>query len=112
VDFFPPARPFHHGFARVGLRAGAKRRPVGAILIVLLSLLVATGVVIYLGWTLANGTDVPTSGYAAMAFGVIISLAVGFGLIARHPVFHQGALHHNSSRPRDLADSDRRKNPV
>ena len=52
------------------------------ILIVLLSLLVATGVVIYLGWTLANGTDVPTSGYAAMAFGVAISLAVGFGLMA------------------------------
>jgi len=30
---------------------------------------------------------------------------------ARH-IFHQGTLHHNSSRPRDLADSDRRKNPV
>jgi hypothetical protein len=30
-----------------------------------------TGVVIYLGWTLGNGTDVRTSGYAAMAFGVI-----------------------------------------
>jgi len=44
------------------------------ILIVLLLLLVATGVVIYFGWTLANGTDVPTSGYAAMVFGVIISL--------------------------------------
>jgi hypothetical protein len=52
------------------------------ILIVLLSLLVATGVVIYLGWTLANGTDVPPSGYAAMVFGVIISLGVGFGLMA------------------------------
>ena len=52
------------------------------ILIVLLLLLVATGVVIYFGWTLANGTDVPTSGYAAMVFGVIISLAVGFGLMA------------------------------
>ena len=52
------------------------------ILIVLLLLLVATGAVIYFGWTLANGTDVPTSGYAAMAFGVIISLAVGFGLMA------------------------------
>ena len=51
-------------------------------LIVLLSLLVATGVVIYFGWILGNGTDVPTSGYAAMAFGVIISLAVGFGLMA------------------------------
>ena len=52
------------------------------ILIVLLSLLVATGVVIYLGWILGNGTDVPASGYAAMVFGVIISLAVGFGLMA------------------------------
>jgi hypothetical protein len=52
------------------------------ILIVLLVLLVATGVVIYFGWTLGNGTDVPSSGYAAMAFGVVISLAVGFGLMA------------------------------
>ncbi len=52
------------------------------ILIVLLSLLVATGVIIFFGWTLGNGTDVPTSGYAAMAFGVIISLVVGFGLMA------------------------------
>src|SRR6266481_818880 len=39
------------------------------IIIVLLLLLVATCAVIYFGWTLANGTDVPTSGYAAMAFG-------------------------------------------
>jgi flagellar basal body-associated protein FliL len=52
------------------------------VLIVLLSLLVATGIVIYFGWTLGTGTDVPTSGYAAMAFGVIVSLAVGFGLMA------------------------------
>ena len=52
------------------------------VLIVLLLLLIATGVIIYFGWTLGNGTDVPTSGYAAMAFGVIISLAVGFGLMA------------------------------
>jgi membrane protein DedA with SNARE-associated domain len=52
------------------------------ILIVLLSLLVATGVVIYLGWTLGNGTDVSTSSYVAMVLGVVISLAVGFGLMA------------------------------
>jgi hypothetical protein len=52
------------------------------ILIVLLSLLIATGVIIYFGWKLGNGTDVPTSGYAAMALGVILSLAVGFGLMA------------------------------
>jgi hypothetical protein len=52
------------------------------ILVVLLSLLVATSVVVYFGWTLGAGTDVPTSGYAAMALGVIVSLAVGFGLMA------------------------------
>ena len=43
---------------------------------------VATGGVTYFGWTLASGTDVPTSGYAAMAIGVILSLGVGFGLMA------------------------------
>jgi flagellar basal body-associated protein FliL len=64
--------------------AMSARMGVGSwiILIVLLSLLVATGVVIYFGWILGNGTDVPTSGYAAMALGVILSLAVGFGLMA------------------------------
>src|ERR1700686_4984406 len=39
-------------------------------------------VVIYLGWTLGSGTDLPTLGYVAMALGVILSLAVGFGLMA------------------------------
>src|SRR5229473_1486136 len=64
--------------------AMSARMGVGSwiILIVLLSLLVATGVIIYFGWALGNGTDVPTSGYAAMALGVILSLAVGFGLMA------------------------------
>jgi membrane protein DedA with SNARE-associated domain len=65
-------------------KTAASRMGVGSwtILIVLLSLLVATSFVVCLGWTLGNGTDVPTSGYAAMAFGVVISLAVGFGLMA------------------------------
>ena len=49
---------------------------------IILSLLVATSVVIYLGWTLGNGTDVSTSSYVAMVLGVVISLAVGFGLMA------------------------------
>jgi hypothetical protein len=52
------------------------------ILVVLLSLLAATAVVAYLGWTLGNDADVPASGYVAMALGVIVSLAVGFGLMA------------------------------
>ena len=65
-------------------KTAASRMGIGSwiILIVLLSLSVAAGVIVYFGWTLAKGTDVPTSGYAAMVFGVIISLAIGFGLMA------------------------------
>ncbi|GKQ53091.1 hypothetical protein [Bradyrhizobium sp. Ce-3] len=51
------------------------------VLTVLSLLLVATGVVAYLGWSLGDA-DVPTSGYVAMGFGVIFSLLVGIGLMA------------------------------
>ena len=44
-------------------------------------LLGATGFVAYLGWTLGSGADVPISGYVSMALGVVLSLAVGFGLM-------------------------------
>lgn len=52
------------------------------ILIALLSLLLATGVIATIGWSLGSGTDVPASGYVALALGVVVSLAVGFGLMA------------------------------
>ena len=52
------------------------------ILIVLVVLLVGTIVIAYQGWTLGNGTDMPASGYVAMAFGILVSLGVGFGLMA------------------------------
>lgn len=52
------------------------------ILFVLLSLLAATVVVAYLGWKLGSDAEVPATGYVAMALGVIVSLAVGFGLMA------------------------------
>jgi hypothetical protein len=52
------------------------------ILVILLSLLVATLVIAAVGWSFARGTDVPTSGYVALALGVVFSLAVGFGLMA------------------------------
>ncbi|WP_426612810.1 hypothetical protein [Bradyrhizobium sp. McL0616] len=51
------------------------------ILIVLLLLLAATLLIAVVGWSLASGTDVPASGYVALAIGVIFSLAVGFGLM-------------------------------
>lgn len=52
-----------------------------AVVTVLPSLLVAAGVIGYLGWTISDA-DVPVSGYVAMALGVIFSLVVGIGLMA------------------------------
>jgi len=51
------------------------------LIIVLLSLLAATGGVAYVGWTLGQDTVVPTSGYVAMALGVLFSLCIGSGLM-------------------------------
>ena len=69
---------------RSGPEASSSRRnSLGGWLVVtvLMLLLVASAVIGYLGWTLGNA-DVPTSGYVAMAFGVVFSLAVGVGLMA------------------------------
>ena len=44
--------------------------------------MVATDFVAYLGWTLADGVEVSTAGYVAMAAGVLFSLIVGCGLMA------------------------------
>lgn len=53
-----------------------------ATLAALLSLLVCAIVIAILGWKLAGHTDVPPSGYVALALGVIFSLVVGIGLMA------------------------------
>ena len=52
----------------------------GIIFALLMLLLVATGVIIYFGWTV--GDELPASSYIAMALGVNFSLAIGFGLMA------------------------------
>jgi hypothetical protein len=54
----------------------------GIIFALLMLLLVATGVIIYFGWTVGGDVVLPASSYIAMAMGVIFSLAVGFGLMA------------------------------
>jgi len=61
-----------------------RRNSIGTWIVVtiLMLLLVASGVIGYLGWMSGGDADVPTSGYVAMAFGVIFSLAVGIGLMA------------------------------
>jgi hypothetical protein len=52
-----------------------------SLLLVLVSLLVFAIVVSYYGWTSAAGTDVPESGYLAMALGIIFALVIGVGLM-------------------------------
>jgi hypothetical protein len=63
--------------------SGPPRNRIGTwvVMTVLVLLLVAAAVIGYLGWT-STDTSVPLSGYIAMAFGVIFSLAVGVGLMA------------------------------
>ncbi|MGJ5176480.1 hypothetical protein ACQR16_31230 [Bradyrhizobium oligotrophicum] len=51
------------------------------IIVILVALLGASGFVAYLGWTLGSGAEVTTSGYVAMALGVVVSLVVGVGLM-------------------------------
>jgi hypothetical protein len=51
------------------------------VITVLALLLVAAGVIGYLGWTLSDA-EVPVAGYVAMALGVVFSLACGVGLMA------------------------------
>jgi len=67
------------------LNAGSESRSGGRIggwivVFVLLLLLAATGAMGYFGWVTSNA-DVPTSGYVAMALGIVFSLAVGVGLM-------------------------------
>lgn len=53
--------------------------------VLLAALLAMLAAVIWLavsGWSSAAGTDVPAAGYIALAFGVVVSMVVGVGLMA------------------------------
>jgi len=69
---------FGGGTATAHARLGVGSWTIIVILVVLLG---ATGFVAYLGWILGSGAEVTTSGYVSMALGVVLSLAVGFGLM-------------------------------
>jgi hypothetical protein len=66
------------------LVASARALGWGAYLLLaaLLGMLVAVIFIAVWGWMSAAGTDVPAAGYLAMAFGVVVSLVVGIGLMA------------------------------
>lgn len=53
--------------------------------VLLAALLAMLAAVIWLavsGWSSAAGTEVPAAGYLALAFGVVVSMVVGIGLMA------------------------------
>ena len=66
------------------LLSAAKRASLASYagIAVLLVLLIMSVALAYLGWISAAGTDVPPTGYVAMAFGVFFSLVFGIGLMA------------------------------
>jgi hypothetical protein len=62
--------------------AKAAGRGAYAIIAILLGLLIGVIVIAVKGWSSAAGTDVPLTGYVALAIGVTCSLVVGIGLMA------------------------------
>jgi hypothetical protein len=64
--------------------AGARKLSIGGYLLIVSLLALRAGVIVFadLGWSLSEGTDVPTYGYAAIAAGIVLSLALGIGLMA------------------------------
>jgi hypothetical protein len=66
------------------LVADARKLSVGGYLLIGSLLALLAGVILFadLAWSLGDGTDVPGFGYAAMAAGIVLSLALGIGLMA------------------------------
>jgi len=52
------------------------------LITVLLCILAGTGVFILFGWQLGGDLSLPEWGYVALGIGVVLSLAVGIGLMA------------------------------
>lgn len=53
-----------------------------AIIVILMGLLIAAGALAAREWSSASGTEIPVTGYVAMAIGVIFSVLLGVGLMA------------------------------
>ena len=74
-----------------------------AVVVVLAALLIATVGIAWVGWALAPGTVVPASGFVALAFGVLVSLAVGIGLMA---LLFYSSRHDYDEPPKFVLDPD------
>jgi hypothetical protein len=74
-----------------------------ALILVLAALLIATVAIACVGWALAPGTVVPASGFVALTFGVLVSLAVGIGLMA---LLFYSSRHDYDEPPKFVQDPD------
>jgi hypothetical protein len=74
-----------------------------AVILVLGALLIATVGIACVGWALAPGTVVPASGFVALTFGVLFSLAVGIGLMA---LLFYSSRHDYDEPPKFVLDPD------
>jgi membrane protein DedA with SNARE-associated domain len=59
-----------------------RRFGTGVLVTVLFGFLAWALVVGYLGWTSSPGVEMPSIGFGALIFGVVMSLIVGIGLMA------------------------------
>jgi hypothetical protein len=69
---------------RTGSLLARGRAGTWAVLVVLLGLLALAICVLVMGWSSAGdaSTDISVAGYVAMAFGILVTLALGIGLMA------------------------------
>jgi hypothetical protein len=74
------------------------------IAVVLLALLAAAGWGAYQGWILHGDVAIPTSGYVAMALGILFSFLIGSGLMAL--VFYSHRKGYDEPAESDLRKSD------
>lgn len=64
------------------LSANRMGRGSYAVIAVLFGSLIAVGILAAMGWSSAAGTEVPLTGYVAMAIGIVFSVLLGAGLMA------------------------------
>ncbi len=75
-----------------------------ALIVPLIAMLAASVWFAYYVWITDDGPPMPTSGYVAMALGILFSIVIGFGLMALVFYSHR---HGYDERAQGATDADR-----
>ncbi len=75
-----------------------------ALIVPLITMLAASVWFAYYVWITDDGPPMPTSGYVAMALGILFSIVIGFGLMALVFYSHR---HGYDERAQGTTDADR-----